>query len=36
LPAFVSAALIYGLVLALLVAGARWLERRLARRFGFA
>jgi len=36
LPAFISAALIYGLVLALLVAGARWLERRLARRFGFA
>jgi His/Glu/Gln/Arg/opine family amino acid ABC transporter permease subunit len=36
LPAFISAALIYGLMLALLVAGARWLERRLARRFGFA
>jgi His/Glu/Gln/Arg/opine family amino acid ABC transporter permease subunit len=36
LPAFISAALIYGLVLALLVAGARWLERRLARKFGFA
>jgi His/Glu/Gln/Arg/opine family amino acid ABC transporter permease subunit len=36
LPAFISAALIYGLVLALLVASARWLERRLARRFGLA
>ena len=36
LPAFISAAVIYGLVLALLVAGARWLERRLAQRYGFA
>lgn len=31
LPAFISAALIYGVALALLVVGARWLERRLAR-----
>jgi len=35
LPAFISAALIYGLMLVLLVAGARWLEKRLTRRFGF-
>jgi len=31
LPAFISAAVIYGIALALLVVGARWLERRLAR-----
>jgi ABC-type amino acid transport system permease subunit len=36
LPAFISAALIYGAALALVVAGARWLERRLALRLGGA
>jgi len=35
LPTFIAAAAIYGLVLVLLVAGARWLERRLAIRPGF-
>jgi His/Glu/Gln/Arg/opine family amino acid ABC transporter permease subunit len=33
LPAFISAAVIYGAALVLLVVGARWLERRLARQF---
>jgi His/Glu/Gln/Arg/opine family amino acid ABC transporter permease subunit len=36
LPAFISAAVIYGAALALIVAGARWLERRLALRVGAA
>jgi His/Glu/Gln/Arg/opine family amino acid ABC transporter permease subunit len=36
LPAFISAAVIYGAALALVVAGARWLERRLALRIGAA
>ncbi len=36
LPAYLSAAVIYGVTLALLVAGARWLERRFARRPGAA
>ena len=36
LPTFLSAAVIYGVVLVMLVAGARWLEKRLATRPGFA
>ncbi len=35
LPPFVAAAVVYGLALALLVAGARRLERSLRRRYGF-